>query len=113
MRRCCSRWLLACPLLRAGDRWLAVRVRSAQTTLTCAASPLTPLRRSLTRPGVSPALYNAGVSASVENQKIETQATTPCRVITDLDSMTDTTAAQSNEHFDVLIVGAGISGVGG
>src|SRR5689334_4823608 len=51
--------------------------------------------------------------AFVESQKIETQATTTCRVITDLSSMTDTTAAQSNEHFDVLIVGAGISGVGG
>jgi len=51
--------------------------------------------------------------AFVESQKIETQATTPCRDITDLSSMTDTTAAQSNEHFDVLIVGAGISGVGG
>src|SRR5689334_18457181 len=50
--------------------------------------------------------------AFVESQKIETQATTTCRVITDLSSMTDTTAAQSNEHFDVLIVGAGISGIG-
>src|SRR3954470_10479866 len=27
--------------------------------------------------------------------------------------MTETTAPQANEHFDVLIVGAGISGVGG